>query len=42
VFEVLDGKYAALKEKLNGAAEAPPPPAAAEETAVAAGASEPF
>lgn len=28
VFEVLDGKYAALKEKLNGEAEAPPPPPA--------------
>jgi hypothetical protein len=31
VFEVLDGKYAALKEKLNGAAEAPPPPPATAE-----------
>ena len=28
VFEVLDGKYAALKEKLNGAAAPAPPPAA--------------
>ena len=40
VFDVLDGKYAALKEKLNGAAEAPPPPPA-EEAAVPAGA-DPF
>jgi len=42
VFEVLDGKYAALKEKLNGAAEAPPPPPAAEEAAATVGAAEPF
>ena len=44
VFETLDGKYAALKDKLNGAGEAAapaPPPPPAEETA-AAGASEPF
>lgn len=42
VFEMLDGKYAALKDKLNGAVAAPvPPPPPAEETA-AAGASEPF
>ncbi len=39
VFELLDGKYAALKEKLNGAAAAPAP---AEEATVAAGTSEPF
>jgi len=41
VFELLDGKYAALKEKLNGAEAPSPPPAAAEETA-AAEATEPF
>jgi len=44
VFEMLDGKYAALKDKLNGAGAAatpaPPPPPA--EEAAAAGASEPF
>lgn len=45
VFEMLDGKYAALKEKLNGAggveAPAEPPPPPAEEAAVTAG-SDPF
>ena len=47
VFEVLDGKYAALKEKLNGGAETPAAGETETEeeaaTAVgAAGASEPF
>lgn len=39
VFEVLDGKYAALKAKLNGEEAPPPPPPPTEE---AAASSEPF
>ena len=42
VFETLDGKYAALKDKMNGAAAAPAPPPPPAEEAAAAGASEPF
>ena len=41
VFELLDGKYAALKDRMNGTAAAPPAPDAAEET-TAAVTSEPF
>jgi hypothetical protein len=50
VFEVLDSKYAALKDRMNAGAAAvaegeeaaPPPPVAEESTAATAGASEPF
>jgi hypothetical protein len=42
VFEILDGKYATLKEKLSGGGEAPPPPAAEEAVAAAGASSEPF